>query len=202
MTSTGDEPRLRQLLQELETWWRDLGAPIATALRDPVSEDAFPSTGLPFEIPVELRVWWTWHDGVEAAASRATIGPGNYRPLSLAESVEQYHRNRTLHPAEDAEANGVPEMYWHETWLPILVAGAERLYVDCSEQPRAASPIRLVTDDWEDAAVARTPSLADAVAMWVQALAEGFYRWSEEGGGRWSVDYPALPLEWRISGLF
>ncbi|MDQ1685216.1 MAG: hypothetical protein QOC82_1953 [Frankiaceae bacterium] len=98
-------------------------------------------------------------------------------------------------------ASGIDEMYWHATWLPFMVAGAERLYVDCAGPSSAVSPVRLVSSDWEDFATERTPSLTAAVEMWVQALDAGHYHWSE-ADGHWICDYSALPSHWRTSGLF
>ncbi|MDQ1685215.1 MAG: hypothetical protein QOC82_1952 [Frankiaceae bacterium] len=65
MTEEVDEPRLGELLAAFERAWQRLGAPIATALRRGLADDAFTATGLPFEMPRELRIWWSWHDGAD-----------------------------------------------------------------------------------------------------------------------------------------
>jgi hypothetical protein len=199
--------QLRGKLEALETAWTDLGAGIASQLRPGLSDAEMDEMAAPFglAIPLELRVWWNWHDGADipAGGSREhrAIGPGVYEFLPLDEALKEYEANRRVNSSPGAPT--LPDMYWHRSWLPFMRQQAERLYIDCDRILfDECSPVRLVTWEWEHYNVDRAISLTHAVSLWQWLLTSGYYRW--EGsvrGGSWSFDYGSIPLFARWTGL-
>lgn len=185
---------LAALLDELNAQWVRLGAPIARALRPGLSEQQLDAVAerLGVSLPRELRELWAWHDGADPDSYR-DIGPGGYEFLSTEEVVEAHGMNRAIH-AESPAPDVLPEMFWHESWIPFMTQDAQRLYVDAArETTTGSSPVRLVTWEWEDFTVDRAPSLAAAVSMWTWLLESGYYRWSGDSYGE-PVDYSQIPL--------
>ena len=181
-----DIARLLRTLQELEFHWRRQEAPIAGLLRPPATDADLQlvrhETGS--LVPTELRAWWGWHDGQERGRHLAdSVGPGGYRLLSVAESVAEYHANRSIHRAPFDPNDPSDNAYWHESWLPFLVQGPQRVYVDCAEvAPGNASPVRIVTWEWEDYDVVQAPSVAALAGLMLAELRTDRIRWNSDRG--------------------
>lgn len=194
-------------LEILEQQWRRLGAPIASNLRAGLSARDIDRLAAPsgLTIPPELRIWWAWHDGAAPAAGAprdsATIGPGRLTFLGLQESLDAAAWNRSVH----AKSDDMGSVYWRDTWLPILIRDATRVYVDCSEAtPLGYSPLRVVVWEWAQFNVVRAPSLTAAVHLWAQLLEDDHYRIAalpRDGSPVWEYDYGGLPMDARMSGL-
>lgn len=190
---------LAMLLNQLKTQWIRLGAPIARALRPGLSDGQLDVVAqrLGLELPREVRELWAWHDGADPTSPR-DIGPGGYEFLTTDEVVSTYEANLSRH-AESPDPHVVPDMYWHRSWIPLMVQGAQRLYVDARRATTTGvSPVRLVSWEWEDFTVDRAPSLAAAVSMWTWLLESDYYRWDGNDLGE-PVDYATIPVFARLT---
>lgn len=170
---------LTTLLERLRAEWERLNAPVAGALRPGLGESelAVVEERLQLRLPTELKILWSWHDGCDAGVDRR-IGPGSYEFLSSADAVAEYHFNLSVHP-EEPDSDG---LFWRRTWVPFMKQDTQRLYIDTERHTLAgASPVRLVTWEWEDFDVDRAPSLAAAVSMWTWLLSADYYRWTGRG---------------------
>lgn len=203
--------RLRELLDRLEGHWVRQGAPVVERLRPGLSDAEIRelAAGLPFEIPPELRCWWGWHDGAAALPGDGwsyqdrSIGIASYAFLPLADAVKEYRRNREIHPTAEVPEDvpkDLPEhvleelrqLYWHESWLPVVTRDASRVYADCAAvTAEGAVPVGIVHQDWENFLKVRAPSFTDAVAVWVHGLDEGVYRWDRDTA-QWEWDHAAV----------
>jgi hypothetical protein len=149
------------------------------------------------EIPLELRVWWNWHDGAVPLSGAPTnlrrIGPGGYEFLPLTEALSAYEFNRRVHHG-DLDSDGVPTTSrWEPAWLPFMTQGAERLYVDCDRVFFGEfTPVRLVSWGWELPEVDRATSVTHAVTLWLWLLESGFYKWDNAIPG-WDYDTAEIP---------
>jgi cell wall assembly regulator SMI1 len=204
---SNDLARLDALLEELETLWREQGAPIADQLAPGLSKEQLDeyerANGLTF--PAEIRRWWGWHDGVRRllrdmrAEPGSMLGVGSWEFLSCAEALGERALMLQVAPRE-----GGPEIddedldvYWRPTWLPVVVFNADRVFVDCAD---AAPAVRIWHRAPDDVDTARADSWTDAVAFWVRLLRERYYFWSREQN-RWLDRWAELPLEDRVGLL-
>lgn len=201
---------LRRDLESLRRAWERLDAPIVDALAPGITPEEVESLAAPYglSVPTELKVLWEWHNGVTSNPSSdddLSIGPGGYDFFSVQTALRAYVQNRELHAEPPDEAPRWSDMYWHRSWLPFMEQGPQRLYVDCDRglagRP-GATPIRLVTWAWEAYNVDIASSLRQAVRTWVWLLDQDFYRIAGQGSRTlWDVDYLAIPLFLRTSGL-
>jgi cell wall assembly regulator SMI1 len=89
-----------KLLARLEALWVERDAPILSHLRDGLTDVEMDAMTAPIglRLPDELRIWWSWHDGVDPQP----LGPGGPEGdvgvglsyLSLREAIELYNRAR------------------------------------------------------------------------------------------------------------
>lgn len=196
-------------LTALEVQWRRLGAPIAKALEPGISAEEIDLLAAPYglEIPGELKALWGWHNGARAIApgrGRWTVGPGGYEFLSAQSSLEGYALNRRVHEESPGD-DPLLDPYWHESWLPFMTHDAQRLYVDCDRTDQfGASPVRLVTWEWENFQVDRATSVAQLIRIWTWLLEQDLYRvvLDESGNAWWEpVEWTRVPEFLRRSGL-
>jgi cell wall assembly regulator SMI1 len=181
------------LLDALKAQWIRLGAPIVDGLRPGLSAEQLDDVAarLDLELPQELRILWTWHDGAAPHPVHRAIGPGGFEFLTSDEVVAARDLNLQIHPAEDAP---FPGMFWRRTWIPFMNQAAQRLYVDAARETCSqASPVRLVCWDWEDFDVDVASSLGAAVSMWTWLLESDYYCRMESGGIE-PVDVDKIPL--------
>lgn len=182
-----DGPALTErALEALEDAWRKQAAPIAQNLRPGVSPDqlsqAIEESGL--TLPAEARLWWQWHNGAHNSADTGVvrvIGPG-YEYLSLETAVAFYWQEIGI-AREVAESNGtLPADIWDPSWFPI-VKGRGLLAVDCTPTASTSTPVRVI--NWGTDATSAEPkatSLGSVVALWTQALEQGWWTWHAQ---RW-----------------
>lgn len=196
-------------LTALEVQWQRLGAPIATVLEPGISSEEIDRLAAPYglAIPGELKALWGWHDGARAVAPgrhRWTVGPGSYEFLSAQGSLESYAFNRRVHEESPGD-DPLQDPYWHRTWLPFMTWEAKRLYVDCDRTDQfGASPVRLVTWEWENVQVDRAMSVAQVIRIWTWLLEQDLYRVvRDDAGYAWwePVEWSRVPEFLRRSGL-
>lgn len=191
---------LRRALDELESQWNRLGAPIATHLRPGLTDAELSNVELELgtPIPPELRGLWTWHDGTNSSESTVDIGPMGMEFFPSSVVLAYLQQNMEVHP--EAEAEFDPEQYWHPTWIPFMAQDAQRLYVDSTRLVASgASPVRMVSWEWEDYDVDISHSLRDLVQNWTWLLANDYYVWDLEAGA-WQCDFGRIPMPLRRWG--
>jgi hypothetical protein len=195
---------LRSALDGWAEQWRRFGAPVADALEPGISAEEIDALAAPhgLQIPLEIKVLWGWHNGAgidPATSHRHSVGPAGFEFHSAQDALDKYVFNREVH------REGVEELYWGRSWLPFLTAGANRLYVDCDRLDTfGASPVRLVSWEWENHLVDRAVSVANLVRMWTWLLEQDLYRLDRSGSGEavWQpVDWQAIPGFIRVTGL-
>lgn len=205
-SAAADLDRLRSLLEDLEGHWRRVGAPIADRLAPGLSAREVQQTvqALQLRLPDEAVVWYGWHNGIQPQpsgnGSERLLGPGR-ELLSLQQAVDRYH---WLRDVARQVGDGAAEWWWPTTWFPIVrTSGRRVLAVDCAIGERRPTPVRAV--DWEDEDFhqPRVPSLADAVAVWVELLERGFWLYRPElgDGGLWDQSDEVPDLRLRMTSL-
>lgn len=196
------QERLWEQLGELEGQWRRLGAPVASQAAPGLSLEQIEAAVGPVgvHLPGELVVWWQWHNGVRSPGSHgfteSMIGTAAWDLLSLDDAVGAYRREpRSPQYPGDPIAR---EFYWRDTWFPFAACGADLLFVDtAAARADGTVPVRCKLNfGWEDWDVEQAASLADAVAMWVRALREGYYWWDPQAED-WKDRVADLPPEMR-----
>jgi hypothetical protein len=174
--------RLLEELDGVERQWRRLGAPIVDGLRPglPLDKADAIAAASGWELPLELRVLWNWHDGAEATRQRS-IGPGGFEFLSLTEALAETKAQREAAPDSPDQWPAV----WRSYWLIVMTQGPQRLYADCRTSEPFHSPrtvrIGMVPWEWEDADRARAGSLLEAVSLWRWLLEEDYYAVAPHG---------------------
>jgi cell wall assembly regulator SMI1 len=198
---------LPELLERLEASWTALGADVATRLADGASDAQLASASSEFGLlPEELRIWWRWHDGVRAGETEGRyfeIGPGSFKLLSVELALSERQRQISYAPESDdpdSDIALVREMYWHESWLPIL--GDDPVFVDLARSNDDGQCSLHRWDPEGDFLTPIAPSLTSAVSTWVELLEGGYYTWVRaDWGGAWDCQFADLPETVRESGL-
>ena len=198
-----DVARLRGLLETMEGAWREEDAPIVPLLRPGLTDEQIDDLCQPLglAVPLELRVWWNWHDGADLPSN----GNGAHRAINswseflpLASALELCQRKRQWFPVDGDEP------YWKESWLPFSHAGGpDTLFVDCARivHPDTA-PVRVQDHDWQRVEVDAANSLTHAVALWSWVAQSGIRRWDSEADlPHWELDWDAVPLFIQWTGL-
>jgi hypothetical protein len=184
--------RLLETLQSIESHWRRLGAPIVEGLRPGLTLDEIDGLAAEYgwQLPWELRVWWSWHDGADADCQRE-IGPGGFWFLSLDEALRYTDHERVLQPDTPQQRPAV----WDNNWLLFMRHDAQRLFADCTPSPLrnpGSAPVGLL-DDWENADVAVARSLLQAADLWRWMLEQDMYE-VRPPAGLLPVDSASWPL--------
>lgn len=190
-------PTLHRALEGLRTEWERVDAGIVDQLPPGLTRNELDAIEVEFghALPAEVRELWSWADGTNGEAS---VGPGSYVFLSSRGALKEYRVNREIHPEGTYE--DIPEMYWHETWMPVFVQGPQRLYVDVARDTVSGrSPVRLVSWEWEDFDVDQAPSIEHTVWQWTWLLQAGYYSWDGETGS-WDVRFTDIPIGLRKWG--
>ena len=192
-----DGSQLGQLLQRLDAFFVEQGAPVADALRPglgPAELDAAEAE-LGFSLPHEVRDWYAWHDGVEETDAGGVRLPNLTLLSSMRDALDA--RQTFLNPGPLVDAYQV----YQPTWLPITQFEAETLVVDCAGAAtgrQASAPVYVIdyADEWEQV----MPSITAMVQLWITAIDEGYWRYDRDRGS-WAHTFGQLPLEYRVSGV-
>ncbi|MDQ6915721.1 MAG: hypothetical protein M3155_07925 [Actinomycetota bacterium] len=180
------------LLAEFEARLRDQGAPAIDAAQPGLSEEAMQALVAPLglRLPHEARVWWGWHDGVARDAGDAAreIGPRR-KWLLLQEAVEECTTIRKMNAdvwgTDPAEA----EVRWSSSWFP-LVHSEGLVVIDTGVPDEAPCPVWVRWFD-ERPGPPHLPSIGDLVAVWIDAIDRGAWRYDREGD-HWVSDKDRL----------
>jgi len=188
-------------------YWRERGAPIAELIAAGLSAAAIDDATAPLglRLPVEARIWFSWHDGVPHWGASSQLTSAGWMPLPMVDALGQYHQNRRLSvELYEPSIEASPDAAWPPSWFPLaMVPGGDTLAVDCDVPEGHPTPVRAVT--WEDVDYARpkADSLTQAVEMWLRAIDEGLHGYSAEEG--WYDRWPDITVEerraWREAGL-
>ncbi|MET8152352.1 SMI1/KNR4 family protein [Actinoplanes sp. NPDC049668] len=173
--------------------WRSHRAPVADHLSPGLGDgelDAVErSTGL--VLPLEMRRWWGWHDGVRRRVPGSRLGPESrlgvaWDFLSLSEALQARARliELTEEFVEDDEVRWLPE------WLPVVSYDSSYLFVACAAPRADRSEVRRWDREPDDPYTVRASSWTDAVTVFADLLESGDYTYSTETE-RW--DGPERP---------
>lgn len=167
-------PLTEQLLDRLDTCWRDQGVPWAASLRPGLTDAALDAIGerIGFELPADLRVWWAWRDGV-----------GDGDPVSISAALKYASSGYALGIYDAMCATCGPQTLG---CIPVLHTQKPSVFAaDCM----TAGPVPHIR--YFEAALGGTPSggiaaasLASAVYRLCEAYDTGLERWNRVTG-RW-----------------
>jgi hypothetical protein len=194
------EGQLVSVLNELEAAWRSGGAPIAESLApglEPAQIDDLTAAD-DLVVPDGLKLWWGWHNGiVPGSTSPSDLETGmTYALISLQQALEI--RSTLLAEAGDPIDDLLPDVYWRESWLPVVGSAHTCLFVDAADP--SATPVREKNWTWEELLTVRAGTLTEIAEAWLHVLTRG---WVYRAGGPhdgWS-DRPGIPLYLRKSSL-
>jgi hypothetical protein len=187
-------------LVHLERLLVERGAPVVQRLQPPASEEALAAVeaylGRP--LPLELREWWGWHDGIDGKGDemvQASIGP-IFFALSTTDAVKN---SRELRAGVEEDAPEDPDSLWASSWIAIGSQG--RVACECSIP--ANVPVPVLDVDYHKAAYPGAVvchSLGKMVRWWIEALESGAWRYDREHN-RWERIYELIPPERDQAGL-
>lgn len=166
---------------------------------------------LGLRLPVEARAWWGWHDGVPQrirGEPSPESSPGVYTPeralgpgtayMPLRDAVEDYLMDRQIF----AEVEGDPEPFRPAAYFPITRTSGPVL-CDCSVPEGAPSPIystHTFESRIEDMQTPVVRSFGEMVGWWLDAMADGAWRW-DRARGTWIVEAEKLDPARELTGL-
>jgi hypothetical protein len=144
------------------------------------------ATSAGIQLPPELRLWWSWFNGV-STDERVEITPV-MEALAL-ETAILGRADMQAGAAELAASSGRDEprarnaeRLLPSSFLPLFGTGGDAtIAADAGVGP--ATPLHMVW--WQDGdhpVVMVAPSLGDAVHRWVEMYEAGYYRWDVEEG--------------------
>lgn len=182
-------------LEALERLLSDQGATVTSYFRRGLGQAEMDEVAGEFEfsLSAEARLWYSWHDGAEGAATELERSIGGWRPMPLRTALRRLEQSRritaevlsTLPP----EHRYNPDWKWAAAWLPFALPGhGAALGVDCAVPPSSPSPVYYV--EWADPVdgppTSFAPSLGALIDRWNQALTDGTWRF-DKATERWSL---------------
>lgn len=194
-------PRLSpELLEALHECWARHEVAIVDHLRPGLARDELDriEEELGFELPQELRLWWSWHDGQECPIDRREIHAGPDL-LSARQAVAQ--TRSLLDIARMGEEDDPPgTVLWQEGWVPfthslwggvLACAPIAVRYVDFWIIPTLEDPV--------------ATSLGQLIAWWIELYEIGVYAYDPEHS-RWTCNgdiepKPGDPTFWEHYSL-
>lgn len=186
---------LREMLERLDRFLIEQGAPVSEALRPGLTGrdlDAAEAE-LGFPLPQEVREWYTWHDGIDifAVEDDDVYLPNGLLLCSMRDAIKGRHE--FLNPGFK------PLDTYPPTWLPITKKLKNTLVVDCAGAARhrsAPAPVHFL--NYEDIWDLVQPSITDMVRVWMVMIDEGYWRYDHDEE-EWEDTYARIPLEHRRS---
>lgn len=197
-----DPAAFEALLVAWESEWRSQGANIAAALRPGLSDEQIlaVTTPLGMHLPLEARIWWRWHDGVQRMAGR-WCDSGVLQLLGLSEALGVREQMLTIAAENWDDPRAGTEGTWPTTWVPIGEFGnGDVVAVDCAAAEGEVTPVWRVGWEDEDFKTPRLGSLTELVQMYLDLTTSGIYSWDVEED-RWKRDYDRMPEQYRRTRL-
>jgi hypothetical protein len=197
---------LRTLLEQLEAHLHRQHAPIVSSWRPGLATGEASSVveaSLGWRLPVEMEVWFQWHNGTEIGASAYFTG-SDFQLLSLDKCLARYRLMREI--AERLERDDpvfTADEHWHPRWFPFAERlSGDTLFVDSDVSEGDASPVHYyATHDVPHLAQEPSvPSLTDAVAVWVELFERRLWYYDPERS-RWATQWEQLDERLRLSDL-
>jgi hypothetical protein len=196
----------RELLEQLHDRWRRLDAPIINHLKPGLSDARMDALTEPLglSLPSEARVWWAWHDGVDAGAvavqGERLIGPG-WPFIPLAEAVAECQRCRQLSDEMLRITAGREPLWWSPAWFPLTVEQPlADLVIDCGVGEYEPTPVRRITPpEGQAMPEPSVPSLGALVQRWIEAIDRGV--WTRKPGVGWWPQPDRMPNGWRMNDV-
>lgn len=187
---------LPAMLERLDEFLTRHGAPIADGLRPGATARALDAAEreLGFPLPLEVRTWFAWHDGVDEDGVERTDLPNGLIPCTLQQALAG--RQQWLGPQPPLPA----DLGYRPAWLPVTQAGNGHLAADCSgtgaDRP---APIWFLetAEAWNEP---RLPSLTAMVELWLVMIDRGYWRYDAEEED-WAYTYPEIPLQYRVPSV-
>ncbi|WP_250031840.1 SMI1/KNR4 family protein [Paractinoplanes maris] len=177
-----DVERDIDVFERLRASWLSHRSPIVDHLRAGLTTEELDaveaSSGL--VLPVEMRLWWGWHNGVEPDVPGTRLGAGPWDLLSLADALK--YRARLITLTEEFEEDD--EVRWLPEWLPVVRYDSSYLFVTCGEPRTGHSEVRRWDDVPDDPYTVQSPSWTAAVTVFAEQLESGDYTYSTEES-RW-----------------
>lgn len=196
----------RDQLAELHERWRLLGAPIVERLRPGLEDEQMDALTRPLglRLPIEARLWWGWHDGVDVDAisfqDERLIGP-HWPFVPLAEAVAECQRCREVSDEMLHISQGREPEWWSPSWLPLTVdQPLADLVIDCAVDEPEPTPVRRITPPEGQAMPAPSvPSIGALVDRWIEAIDRGV--WIRKPGRGWWAQPERMPASWRMNDI-
>lgn len=184
------ERLLGQLLLELEEEMARSGAPLTAS--QGLSEDEVRAglSSIQLQPPPELLVWFGWHNGSTAQATRgSTPHLPNFSIASLSDAIERYRATvQDFTPPEGLD----PDFFDSGAGAGWLRLGRSNIGLAVECNTLSAPRIHFATEDFNEApANYRAVSLCTFVGWRIYGLRSGAYRWNAHSQN-WVTDVSRL----------
>jgi hypothetical protein len=188
-------------LSELEELLEKQMAPIVSRFRPPASPASFGAIeeliGCP--LPDELRQWWAWHDGTNAAPGELAVS-SSIGPFFIFRSADEgLAITRECRKEAEEVSPDDPGARWGSTWIAVGSHGQ----VACECAVESDAPVPVLDVDYHKAAypgAVVTRSLGEMVRWWIEALESGAWRYDNEHN-RWERVFELISPERDRTGL-
>lgn len=203
-----DEAEFMGLLDRLERAWERYDAPVLERLRPGLSDSEIDELMLPTELtlPIELRLWWGWHDSALPSEPDFDEGrqfaPGGWLHVPLYQAVALHDHHVGMY--QDLVATGSTDLAslgWRPGLFPFTQRVSQPNHVIAAETLVGArdSASVVVTSEMGIERDVTADSVDEVLRIWVETLESG--RYVLENGAWWSSDRsrPREPLlRWLI----
>jgi hypothetical protein len=149
-------------------------------------------------VPDGLKLWWGWHNGIDPECTNPyawQTGMG-YDVISLQQALQI--RATLLAETGEPIDDLLPDIYWSESWLPLVGSAHTCLFVDTANP--AATPVREKNWMWDELLTVRAGSVLEVAEAWLHVLTRGWRHYPGGPAGGWD-ERPGMPLYMRKSSL-
>ena len=195
--TAADTARLEHLLDQLAVGLRRIGIadPLPPGLT--AAEISTLTSELPRPLPVELVVFYSWHNGFAM-----TPVPMPFAPQSLQYAMKRTRERRLEVEAVAEDLDWDPDVIWPRTWLLIGGGYYVGTVVECDvpygEEAPVLFPIPTEPGPYPQVVAS---SFTQVVAWWVELLDNGCYGY-DPVTGRPTCDESRLPEDLRLRHIF
>lgn len=161
--------RMRQLDERLELLSPGSTAPLLPGLSPQEIDDL--TAALPFPLPLDVRVWFEWHNGKDSSIPSLQGAP--WCGITLEESLYM----RTMLMAFPLDNEWQYDTFKGGRWLPLMGSSQDPLVADCSNAGATTSTLHyldLLSDgaSWEDS---QYSGVAALIEMWHYCIDQGWW---------------------------